>query len=63
MRRGIVRQRLVAVFVVGCVLLCYPMMALFDRPETIGGIPLLYAYVFGVWVVLIVVLALIVGRR
>ena len=63
MRRGIVRQRLVAVFVVGCVLLCFPMIALFDRPETIGGIPLLYAYVFGVWAVLIVVLALIVGRR
>jgi hypothetical protein len=62
MRRGIVRQRLIAVFVVGCVLLCYPIIALFDRPESIGGLPVLYVYVFGVWVALIIVLALIVDR-
>ena len=62
-RRGIAHQRLVAVFVFGCLLLSYPMLALFDRTDLIGGIPMLYAYVFVVWAALIALLALIIERR
>ena len=38
-RRGIVNQRLVAVFLLGWLLLGFPLLSLFDRPETIGGVP------------------------
>jgi hypothetical protein len=58
-------ERLVALFVLGCLLLTYPLMALFNRSGTVFGIPLLYAYLFGVWAVLIALAAWTVrrGRR
>ena len=62
-RRGIVNQRLVAIFLLAWLLLGFPLLALFDRPETIGGVPLLVVYLTAVWVALIVLLAVIVERR
>jgi len=53
-------QRLAAVFLMGCVLLNYPILSLFARSEEIAGIPLLYAYVFGAWVLLVVLMALVI---
>jgi hypothetical protein len=46
-------QRLVALFVMGCILFNYPILSLFSRPSDIAGIPLLYAYIFGAWMMLI----------
>lgn len=62
-RRGIVTQRLVAVFLLGWLLLGFPLLSLFDRPETIGGIPVLIVYLSTTWIALIVLLAIIVERR
>ena len=62
-RRGIAHQRLIAIFVFGVLLFSYPILAIFDRPESIAGIPLLLVYVFVVWAALIVVLALTIDRR
>jgi len=53
-------QRLAAVFMMGCVLLNYPILSLFARSEEIAGIPLLYAYVFGAWALLIGLMALVI---
>ncbi len=50
-------QRLVAVFMMGCLAFNYPLLALFARPVEIWGIPLLYLYVLGAWSVLIAVMA------
>ncbi len=55
-------QRLAAIFTMGCVLLNYPILSLFSRPEGIAGIPLLYVYVFAVWVLLVGLLALVIER-
>jgi hypothetical protein len=55
-------QRLVAVFVGGVILLNYPILFLFTRPARVGEIPLLYAYVFGAWTVLIGVMAYAIER-
>jgi hypothetical protein len=55
--------RLVATFVLGCVLLNYPILSLFGRGGTIAGIPSLYAYVFGAWLLVIGLVALAVERR
>jgi hypothetical protein len=56
-------QRLAALFVLGNLLFNYPLLALFNRPESVLGIPLLYLYVFGAWALLIALLALTVQRR
>ncbi len=56
-------ERLVATFVLGWVLLNYPVLSLFARPRTVGGVPLLYAWVFAVWVLVIVVMALVIESR
>jgi hypothetical protein len=56
-------QRLVALFVLGCLLFSYPLLSLFNGGGVIGGIPVLYAYLFSVWIGLIVAMILIVERR
>lgn len=55
-------QRLFGAFLAGAVLLNYPLLSLFSRPTDVAGIPLLYAYVFGVWVLLIALMALAIER-
>jgi hypothetical protein len=62
-RRPVQAQRLVALFVLGCLLFSYPLLALFNTGGTVRGIPSLYAYLFGVWVALIVAMMLVVERR
>jgi len=46
-------QRLVALFAFGSLLLTFPLLALFNVGASVGGIPLLYAYLFGAWGLLI----------
>lgn len=62
MRRGLARQRLVAVFIAAALLFNYPILSLFDRPEAIFGLPILYVFMFAVWGVVIAVIAWIVER-
>lgn len=63
MRRvGATGQRLAAIFVLGCVLLNYPILSLFSRREEVLGIPLLYVYVFGAWTLLVGLMAAAVER-
>ncbi len=56
-------QRLVAVFMMGCLLFNYPLLALFARPVDVAGIPLLYLYVLAAWSLLIAIMAWAVARR
>ncbi len=46
-------KRLMGVFLLGCILLNYPVLSLFNRPAIVFGFPLLYAYMFAVWAGLI----------
>ncbi len=55
-------QRLVAVFVLGCVLANFPVLSIFDAGEAWLGVPLLYLYVFGLWAAVILLMAWIVER-
>ena len=43
-------------------LLCPPIVVIFSAPATVGGVPLIIAYVFSVWLA-IVLTALFVARR
>jgi hypothetical protein len=62
-RSGTAGQRLTAIFMMGCVLLNYPILFLFAQPGWLASVPLLYAYVFGVWAVLIALMAWVIERR
>lgn len=53
-------QRLVALFLFGCMLLNYPLLSLFDSDTRLWGVPILFGYVFAVWALLIAVIALVV---
>ena len=59
----IVDQRLIALFLLGGVLFNFPLLSIFNRAETLFGIPLLYIYIFSTWVGVIGVTAWIVKRR
>ncbi len=41
--------KLVALFVIGALLLNFPALAIWNRPATLLGIPVLYLFLFGVW--------------
>jgi len=56
-------QRLAALFLLGLLLFNYPLLAVFNVPGTLLGVPVLYAYVFIAWAALIALMALAVERR
>lgn len=60
--RAIQAQRLVALFVLGCLLFSFPLLSLFNTGGTVFGIPVLYAYLFGVWIGFIALTILIIER-
>lgn len=51
--------RLLALFLLGVALFDFPFLALFNIRETVLGIPVLFAYLFGVWLLLIVLTCLV----
>jgi hypothetical protein len=53
---------LVTVFVLGCLLFSYPLLALFNVRVSVFGVPLLYAYLFCDWLALIVLIRWAVSR-
>ncbi len=56
-------QRLVALFLLGCLLFNYPLLSLFAGDDRVWGIPLIYFYVFAAWAVIIALMALIIERK
>ena len=59
---GIHGQRLIAVFLLGCLLFNYPLLYLFNADHRIFGVPLLYVYVFAAWALLIALVAVVITR-
>ena len=57
------KGRLAALFLAGCVAFCYPLLAAFNVPATVFGLPVLYVYVFGAWAAVILLAALAVRGR
>ena len=58
------RSRLTVLFFLGIILFHYPILSLFsDADKEIFGIPLLFAYVFTTWALLIGLTFVIVMRR
>ncbi len=55
--------RLLALFAFGCLLFNYPLLALFNVPANVFGVPTLYVYLFCVWALVIVLVARVVDRK
>ncbi len=53
---------MVALCLLGFLLFNYPILALFNVPGAVFGVPVLYAYIFAAWAVLIALMALAVER-
>ena len=56
-------QQLVGLFLLGCLLFSYPSLALFNVRATVLGIPMLYAYLFCAWALLIALVAWVIRAR
>ena len=56
-------QRLAALCLLGLLLFNYPMLAIFNVQADVFGIPVLYAYFFVAWGLLILLMALVIERR
>ena len=56
---SLIGKRLVGLFLLGFVLFNYPVISLFNLNKFWFGIPILYLYVFGVWLILVLLIVLI----
>ncbi|MDV7339515.1 hypothetical protein RYZ26_07925 [Terasakiella sp. A23] len=65
LRPGITRERLAGLCLLGILLFSPGLIAIFDRgaDATLLGVPVLLLYLFGVWVALIFIAAVLVVRR
>jgi hypothetical protein len=56
------RAHLVAIAALGFLLFGYPLVAVFDVPATVLGVPVLWLYLFLAWSVVVALIALAVRR-
>ena len=56
-------ERLVLLFLLGALLINFPILGIFNQATTVAGIPVLYLYLFGVWAAGIIAVFALVHRR
>jgi hypothetical protein len=56
-------QRLLVLFIFGVLALNYPLLTLFSKKAMVFGIPLLYFYLFAIWLLFILFIGLVVERK
>lgn len=52
-RTNVRNERLIALFLLGLLLFNYPLLAMFNAPTFVLGVPKLYLYLFLAWAALI----------
>jgi len=57
MKRSLLQQRLIGLFALALLLFNFPLLAMWDRDETLFGMPLFPLALFVVWGLLIAALA------
>ncbi len=62
MNHGRKGERLTALALLGFLLFNYPLLSLFNTEGTLLGVPVLYAYLFTTWALLIALMALVVRK-
>ena len=61
--RDVKGQRLIALFLFGCLLFNYPVLSLFNVATEFFGVPVLYVYIFAAWALLVTLMAVVVEAR
>jgi len=56
-------HRIASLFLLGLFLFNYPMLALFNVSHTVLGVPVLYAYLFAAWALVIALAAAVIEGR
>jgi hypothetical protein len=56
------KAKLIAVSALGAACFTYPLLSIADRPVQVLGVPLVWAYLFVVWALLIVAVAVLSKR-
>ena len=56
-------SKIIGITLLAFVLLNFPIISLFGKDIFIFGIPLLYFYIFFVWISFIIVTAILLGRK
>ena len=56
-------QRMIALCMLGCVLFNFPVLALFNVAGSVFGVPVLYAYIFIAWALLIALMAWVAEKK
>jgi hypothetical protein len=56
-------QRLIALCLLGFVLFNYPILALFNVPASVLGIPVLYAWIFLAWIAVVALMAWVIEKH
>lgn len=56
-------QRLLVLFAFGCLCLNYPLLALFSKKSLWFGFPTLYLYLFALWLLFILLIAIVTERK
>lgn len=59
-RPGLGAERLVGLFLIGAIGFSPPVLTLFNKPLLVAGIPLLYLYLFVLWVLLVALAGIVV---
>ena len=59
---SLVSQRLLALFAAALLLFSFPLLALWDHPARVFGLPLFPTALFAVWAALIAALAVVMER-
>ena len=61
-RPGLAAERLVGLFLIGAIGFSPPVLTLFNKPVLVAGIPLLYLYLFLLWVLLVGLAGIVVTQ-
>jgi len=62
MKHRLEGERLVALALLGFLLFNYPLLSLFSAEGSVFGVPVLYAYLFASWGLLIALMAIVVRK-
>ena len=62
LRTPLTGQRLVIVFLLGMLLLNFPILGLFEHRTDVWGVPFLYFVIYAIWAVLVLVMAWLAHR-
>jgi hypothetical protein len=56
------KERLIVLPLAGVIALNYPLLSLFSRVQLLCGVPVLYLYLFAVWLLFIICVAVILEK-